>query len=161
MTPREVDLVRARLGDIAESAGALARAAEDLYRLSYEKAVVGDDVKVAGGSASADGTPAGLDTVGDARARALWHKLERHARSSELALRALLYGAGNLLAQGEVDDRIRFGSSLTPAEMDRLLTKQAERRGDPVNHYTPARTEEQPEHDGRRAEKQKRKGRRR
>lgn len=149
MTPREIDIVRARLADITATATALAHSAEDLYRLGYEKGSATNEVKVAGGRAPAD-----LGTHGDPRARHLWHKLERQARACEVALRAVLHGAGNLLAEGELDDRLRFGSAITPAEFDRLLARQAHRRSS--GDYTPHRIEEQSDHPGR-----KRKGKRR
>lgn len=155
MTPREVDTVRARLADTADTAAALARHAEDLYRLAYEKNSSPADVKVSGDTGgSENGTPAGVHSVGDLRARHLWRKLERQAKASELALRAILHGTGNLFAEGEIDDRIRFGSALTPAEFDRLRARQAQRiaDGDP----TPVRIEEQPDHPGRTGRKKSR-----
>lgn len=147
MAPRDVLVLRARLEDIAASATSLSRAAEDLYGIAYERGS-GVDVKVSGG-----GGQAGLDTVGDARAKRLWRRLEKHVKASELALRALVHGAGNLLAEGETDDRLRFGSAITAAELDALVSRQAGRRA--RGEYTPARTEEQPAHPARKKRKAK------
>jgi hypothetical protein len=148
VTPREVDLLRARLGDIADTAAALAKSTEDLYRLAYEKGSAQADVKVAGGGIKPE-----LDSHGDPRARHLWHKLEKHAKSSETALRALLLGIGNLMAQGQIDTTVRFGSAMTPAEFEWVLMRQRARQAN--GEYTPHRTEEQPDHPSRRKGKKR------
>ena len=139
MTPRDVEIVRARLTSTAVLAARISAHLEDLHGLAFERAVTGTTQKVKQSS-----TP-DLGNVGDVHARELWRRLANHTRLVETTLQALDWAVGNLIAAGPSPMQTR-GSAVSPADFAHQIRNQARRRQN--GDYTPTRLEEQPGYPG-------------
>lgn len=139
MPPREVTLLAVRLDAMARASLALALQLEDLHALAYDKATR-DSEKVATGGER----PAGVENVGDERARDVWRRLGR-IPFLEKELLALERAAGNLLSEGASPSATR-GSLISRGELSLALRRQRQRQR--LGEYTPKRNEDQPDYPG-------------
>jgi hypothetical protein len=134
MAPRDVERLRGQLTGGAEAAARLAAHAEDLFGLAWERHV-GDHEHVNGGA-----DHPGVETVGDQRARTLWHRLVAAAADLD-TLVPLERAIANYFSAGPSPDPTR-GAIISKGEFVAAQRRQRRRVADGL--YTPVRIEDQP-----------------
>lgn len=135
--PRDVELLVQRLQSLGRTVEALARVAEDLHAVAYDRPANGE---VPGRGRGGDADP----LTGDTFARVVFTKLFARARDADDVLLGFKATIGNLLNVGQVNGNL-YGSDLHgPAELAQTI--KAQRRREARGEYTPARNLPQPKY---------------